>query len=74
MNSDNLTRRQCDELFEQIAPHLAYFRKLEERMHAKAFPDGDEIFAMVKALAKTSHELRCALHERSRLLMNREAG
>lgn len=74
MNSNDLTRRQCDELFEQVGPHMVYFRKLEERMHAKAFPDDDLIFAMVKALAKTSHELRCALHERSRLLVNRDAG
>ena len=74
MNSNDLTRQQCDELFAQIAPHMAYFRKLEERMYARAFPEGDEIFAMVKALAKTSHELRCALHERSRVMMNRGAG
>jgi hypothetical protein len=72
MNSNDLTRQQCVDLFEQLGPHMAYFRRLEERMYARAFPDGDEIFAMVKSLAKTSHELRCALHERSRLLMNRE--
>lgn len=74
MNSDDLTAKQLDALFEQVGPHMLYFRRLAERMYARAFPADDAIFAMVKSLAKTSLELRCALHERSRVLMVREAG
>jgi hypothetical protein len=62
MRSDQLTRRQCEVLKEQIRRQLSYLNHLQARMIKRRFVQGDPLLQRVIDARAAMHNLHIELH------------
>jgi hypothetical protein len=62
MDSSLLTTEQAKVLCEQVRRHLAYLRKLHNRMVERGFPPDDKLMQLTEHAYDATHALSVELH------------
>lgn len=62
MDSSDLTKEQCEQIYGRLGPIQLYLHALHERVRQNAFPQDDALRQLVEQADKAVHSLRVELH------------